>query len=103
MKNKKEIESNPNVKEDNALQINIMEKAGIPKKEIVNYALSSVADGRILRDYINEVKDGDISVEEAVKKVKKDYGKMKSGEKEGKFVAPSNLEQNESNDGTKLL
>ena len=89
MKNKKEIESNSIVKEDNALQINIMEKAGIPKKEIINYALSSVADGRILRDYINEVKDGEISVEEAVKKVKKDYGMMKSGEKEGKFVAPS--------------
>jgi hypothetical protein len=89
MKNKKEIESNSNVKEDSALQINIMEKAGIPKKEIINYALSSVADGRILRDYINEVKDGEISVEEAVKKVKKDYGKMKSGEKEGKFVVPS--------------
>ena len=89
MKNKKEIESNSIVKEDNALQINIMEKAGIPKKEIINYALSSVADGKILRDYINEVKDGEISVEEAVKKVKKDYGQMKSGEKEGKFVAPS--------------
>jgi 3-hydroxyisobutyrate dehydrogenase-like beta-hydroxyacid dehydrogenase len=103
MKNKKEIESNLTVKEDNALQINIMEKAGIPKKEIVNYALSSIADGRILRDYINEVKDGDISVEEAVKKVKKDYGKMKSGEKKGKFVAPSNLEQNDSTNETKLL
>src|SRR5664279_3378388 len=89
MKNKKEIESNPNVKEDNALQINIMEKAGIPKKEIVNYALSSVADGRILRDYVNEVKVGEISVEEEVKKVKKDKGKMKSGEKDGKFIAPS--------------
>jgi hypothetical protein len=88
--------SNPNVKEDNALQINIMEKAGIPKKEIANYALSSVADGRILRDYIDEVKIGEISVEEAIKKVKNDFEKMKDGEKKGKFVAPSKLENNES-------
>ena len=85
-----------NVKDDNALQINIMEKAGIPEKEIPKYALSSVADGRILRDYINEVKNGEISVEGAIKKVKQDYEKMKSGEKEGKFVTPSNTEQNES-------
>jgi gas vesicle protein len=79
-----------NVKEDNSLQINIMEKAGIPKKEILKYALSSIADGRILRDYINEVKNGEISLEGAIKKVKQDYEKMKSGEKEGKFVTPSN-------------
>ena len=85
-----------NVKDDNALQINIMEKAGIPEKEIPKYALSSVADGRILRDYINEVKNGEISVDGAIKKVKQDYEKMKSGEKEGKFVTPSNTEQNES-------
>ena len=88
--------SNPKVKEDNALQINIMEKAGIPKKEIANYALSSVADGRILRDYIDEVKIGETSVEEAIKKVKNDFEKMKDGEKKGKFVAPSNLENNGS-------
>jgi hypothetical protein len=73
-----------------------MEKAGIPKKEIPKYALSSVADGRILRDYINEVKNGKISVEEAIKKVKQDFEKMKSGEKEGKSVTPSNTEQNET-------
>jgi hypothetical protein len=103
MENKKEIESNLTVKEDNALQINIMEKAGIPKKEIANYALSSVADGRILRDYINEFKNGEISIEEAIRKVKNDYEKMKDGEKKGKFVAPSNLEQNDSNNETKLL
>jgi hypothetical protein len=96
MKNEKENVLNQNIKEDNALQINIMEKAGIPKKEIPNYALSSVADGRILRDYINEVKNGEISVEEAIKMVKQDYEKMKSGEKEGKFVTPSETEQNES-------
>ena len=66
MKNQKENDLNSNNKEDNALQINIMEKAGIPKKEIPKYALSSVADGRILRDYINEVKNGEISVEEAI-------------------------------------
>ena len=94
MKIKNEIKANPNVKEDNALQINIMEKAGIPKKQIINYALSSVADGRILRDYIDEVKDGEISVEEAIIKVKHDYEKMKDGEKEGKFIAPSTSEQN---------
>ena len=93
---KKENELNLNIRDDNALQINIMEKAGIPKKEIPKYALSSIADGRILRDYINEVKDGEISIEEVIKKVKNDYEKMKDGEKEGKFVAPSNLENNNS-------
>jgi hypothetical protein len=93
MINKKEFGSNPNVKQDNALQINIMEKAGIPKKEIINYALSSVADGRILRDYVNEVKEGEISIDEAIKKVKNDYEKMKDGEKDGKFIAPSNLKK----------
>ena len=93
---KKENELNFNIKEDNALQINIMEKAGIPQQEIPEYALSSVADGRILRDYINEVKKGEISEEEAIKKVKQDFEKMKSGEKEGKFVTPSDTEQNES-------
>jgi hypothetical protein len=96
MKNQKENEINLNIKEDNALQIKIMEKAGIPNKEIPNYALSSVADGRILRDYVNEIKSGEISKEEAIKKVKQDYDKMKSGEKEGKFVTPSKTEQNES-------
>jgi predicted alpha/beta superfamily hydrolase len=96
MKNQKENDLNSNNKEDNALQINIMEKAGIPKKEIPKYALSSVADGRILRDYINEVKNGEISIEDAIKMVKQDYEKMKSGEKEGKFVTPSDTEQNES-------
>ena len=96
MNNLKKNELNCNIKEDNELQINIMEKAGIPKKEIPKYALSSVADGRILRDYINEVKNGEISIEEAIKKVKQDYEKMKSGEKEGKFVTPSTTEQNES-------
>ena len=40
-----------------------------------------------------EVKNGEISVEEAIKKVKQDYEKMKSGEKEGKFVTPSETEQ----------
>jgi hypothetical protein len=89
MKNKNEIEPNTSVKEDNALQIKIMEKAGIPKKEIMNYALSSVADGRVLREYINDVKEGDISVQDAIKKVKNDYEKMKDGEKDGKFIAPS--------------
>ena len=58
-----------------------MEKARIPEKEIPKYALSSVADGRILSDYINEVKNGEISVEGAIKKVKQDYKKMKSGAK----------------------
>ena len=98
MKNNKESEIIFNVKDDNALQIKIMEKAGIPKEEMHNYALSSIADGRILRDYINEVKTGEISVEEAIKKVKQDFEKMKSGEKDGKFVAPSDTEQNESRD-----
>ena len=93
---KSKSELNFNVKDDNELQLIIMEKAGIPKKEMPNYALSSVADGRILRDYINEVKSGEITIEEAVKKVQNDYEKMKSGEKEGKFVTPSNIEQNES-------
>ena len=78
----------PNIKDDNELQINIMEKAGIPEKEIPKYALSSVADGRILRDYVNEVKSGEITKEEAVIKVKKDYDKMKTGKKDGKFVSP---------------
>ena len=84
-----------NVKDDNALQINIMEKAGIPEKEILKYALSSIADGRILRDYINEVKNGEITTEEAVIRVKKDYDKMKSGKKDGKFISPSKSEQND--------
>jgi gas vesicle protein len=77
------------IKDDNALQLNIMGKAGIPKEEMHNYALSSVADGRILRDYVNEIKSGEITTEEAVKRVMIDYGKMKSGEKDGKFVTPS--------------
>ena len=81
-----------NVKDDNALQINIMGSAGIPKNEMPNYALSSVADGKILREYINEIKSGEITSKEAVKRVKNDYEKMKSGIKEGKFVTPSNSE-----------
>ena len=93
---KSKSELNLNVKEDNALQLTIMKKAGIPKKEITNYALSSVADGRVLRDYINEVKSGEITIEEAVEMVKIDYEKMKSGKKEGKFVTPSNSEQKNS-------
>ena len=87
-----------NVKDDNALQLKIMERAGIPKNEMHNYALSSVADGRILRDYINEVKNGEITAEEAINRVKNDYLKMKSGEKEGKFVDPSISEINNSPD-----
>jgi hypothetical protein len=86
----------PTTKEDSVLQMNIMEKAGIPKQEIINYALSSVADGKILRDYINEFKDGEISVEEAIKKVKHDYEKMKDGEKESNYVTPAASEQDES-------
>jgi gas vesicle protein len=78
------------IKDDNALQINIMGSAGIPKNEMPNYALSSVADGKILREYVNEIKSGEINSKEAVKMVKNDYEKMKSGEKEGKFVTPSN-------------
>jgi hypothetical protein len=93
---KSKSELNFNIKDDNELQLIIMEKAGIPKKEMPNYALSSVADGRILRDYINEVKSGEITIEEAVKKVQNDYEKMKSGRKEGKFVTPLNSEQNDS-------
>jgi len=79
-----------NIKDDNALQINIMGSAGIPKNEMHNYVLSSVADGKILREYVNEIKSGEINSKEAVKMVKNDYEKMKSGEKEGKFVTPSN-------------
>ena len=93
---KPKSELNLNVKDDNELQLTIMKKARIPKKEIINYALSSVADGRILRDYINEVKSGEITIEEAAIKVKNDYEKMKSGKKEGKFVTPSNTEQKDS-------
>ena len=77
-----------NVKDDNALQIKIMRTACIPTEEMHKYALSSVADGRILREYINEVKSGEITTEEAVIKVKKDYDKMKSGKKDGKFISP---------------
>ena len=83
------------VKDDNALQIKIMSTAHIPKEEMHNYALSSVADGRILREYINEVKSGEITTEEAVIKVKKDYDKMKSGKKDGKFVSPSKADKND--------
>jgi len=93
---KSKSELNLNVKDDNALQLTIMKKAGIPMKEITNYALSSVADGRVLRDYINEVKSGEITIEESVKKVKIDYEKMKSGKKDGKFVTPSNSGQKDS-------
>ena len=71
----------PTIKEDNALQINIMEKAGIPTQEITDYALSSVADGKVLRDYVNEVKKGETSIEDVIKKVKHDFEKMKDGEK----------------------
>jgi gas vesicle protein len=83
-----------NVKDDNALQINIMGSAGIPRDEMHKYALSSVADGKVLREYINEIKSGEITSEEAIKRVKNDYKKMKSGEKEGKFVSPSKSEHN---------
>jgi hypothetical protein len=85
----------PTVKEDNALQINIMEKAGIPTQEIPDYALSSVADGKVLRDYVNEVKNGETSVEDVIKKVRHDFEKMKDGEKDGKFVTPASSEQDE--------
>lgn len=77
-----------NLKDDNKLQLEIMQRAGIPEEEIPDYALSSVADGKILRTYLNEVKQGEITVDEAVKRVKRDYEKMKSGEKEGQFVEP---------------
>jgi len=83
-----------NVKDDNALQINIMRSAGIPRDEMSKYALSSVADGIVLREYINEIRSGEITSEEAIKRVKNDYKKMKSGEKEGKFVSPSKSEHN---------
>jgi hypothetical protein len=86
----------PTIKEENALQINIMEKAGIPNQEIVDYALSSVADGKVLRDYVNEVKKGETSIEDVIKKVKHDFEKMKDGEKDGKFVTPAASEQDES-------
>ena len=85
-----------NVKEDNALQINIMGTAGIPKEEMHKYALSSVADGKILREYVNEIKSGEITPDEAVEKVKIDYEKMKSGKKEGKFVTPSKSKHKDS-------
>ena len=95
----KEVESKidsivSNVKVDNALQISIMGSAGIPKDEMPEYALSSVADGKVLREYVNEIKSGEITSEEAIKRVKNDYKKMKSGEKEGKFVSPSKAEHN---------
>jgi hypothetical protein len=98
MINKKDSILNFNVKDDNALQLNIMEKAGIPKGEMHNYALSSVADGRILRDYLNEIKNGEITTEEAVERVKNDYEKMKSGMKEGKFITPSYSNQNHNHE-----
>ena len=95
IKNKTTDSIASNVKDDNALQIKIMKTACIPTEEMHKYALSSVADGRILREYINEVKSGEITTEEAVIKVKKDYDKMKSGKKDGKFVSPSKSEQND--------
>ena len=86
----------PTIKEDNALQINIMEKAGIPKQEIIDYALSSVADGKVLRNYVNEVKKGEASIEDVVKKVRHDFEKMKDGEKDGKFITPASSEKDKS-------
>lgn len=84
---RKEYEKNKsNVKQDNEIQLEIMRKAGIPEEEMPDYALSSVADGKILRSYLDEVKAGDITVDEAVERVKRYYQKMKSGEKEGKFI-----------------
>lgn len=89
LKEKESARTKSQVKNDNQLQIEIMQKAGIPEEEMVNYALSSVADGKILRTYINEVKSGEIDVEEAATRVKNDFDKMKSGEKEGEFIEPS--------------
>ena len=92
MKNNKKSELNLNVKDDNVLQLMIMKKAGIPKEELTNYALSSYVDDGILRDYINEIKSGKITLEQAIKRVKFDYEKMSSGEKNGKFVTPYDSE-----------
>jgi hypothetical protein len=76
------------IKHDNITQIDIMKEAGIPKEEMPDYALSSIADGALLRSYLNEVKSGEITEKDAVKRVKHDFEKMKSGEKEGKFIEP---------------
>lgn len=84
----KTVKSKEEVKNDNILQLKIMQEAGIPEEEMPDYALSSVADGKLLRDYINEIKSGELTEEEAAERVKRDYDKMKSGKKEGKFIEP---------------
>lgn len=70
------------IKDRNRIQAELMQKAGIPEKDMADYATDSVADGKILGQYAEKVIDGSMTEAEAIRRVKSDYQKMISGKKE---------------------
>jgi ribosomal protein S18 acetylase RimI-like enzyme len=84
------------IKDRQKVQADILKQAGIPEEEIPDYVLDSVADGKILGKRAEAVIDGDIKLEEAAEKVKQDYEKMKSGNKDTKFLEQEGKKNNSS-------
>ena len=76
----------PVIKDRNKVQLEILTLAEIPEEKISDYALDSYADGQKLGEYAEKVMDGSISREEAARRVKEDYSKMASGQKEAPNV-----------------
>ena len=58
------------------VESDILKETNIPEQDIVKYVRSSLADGAKLNTYTQEVMRGEMSKEEAIKKVQADYKKL---------------------------
>ena len=82
LKPEPKAEKEPSLKELMAVQSKVLKLAEIPEEDIPLYAHDSMADGTKLRSYSTEVFNGEMTAEDAGKKVKADYDKMKEGEED---------------------
>jgi len=64
-----------------ATQIDILQKAGIPEERMPDYAQDSTADGKKLRTYAEQVIAGEITPDDAARRVRANFNKMIEGEK----------------------